>query len=106
MIYVEYFDVPRKLFDKYEPVLLGTQEWLDGDEEVVTVFSVDMGDSFVVDFNLTNCERDKPYLDVILFDDGCEMYTWEIRESLLGCWEAVFGGVTQKAFRVETFAED
>ena len=103
MIYVENFDIPRAVYDKYEPVLRGTEQWLDGDEECVTVFSVNMGDDFEIDFNVNNCEHDSPYLDVVLVDHGCEMYTWEISNSLLGCWEAVFGGVTQKAFRVETF---
>lgn len=110
MIYTEDFTIPRHTFDLFEAILRGNRPWEDGvdgaiscGQNVITAFSISFGDGFGVDFNITKCERDKPYLDVILFDEGCEMYTWEIRESLLGCWEAVFGGDIQKAFRVETF---
>ncbi len=112
MIYVEHFDIPRATFDLFEEILRGNLPWKDGIEggvgigqDMITAFSINMGDDFVIDFNVTQCERDKPYLEVILFEDGCEFYTWEISDSLLGCWETVFGGVIQKAFSVETFVE-
>ena len=110
MIYVENFDIPRKTFDLYEAILRGERPWEDGivgdvgvGQDMITAFSVDMGDDYVIDFNITKCEQNVPYLDIILFEDGCEVYSWPISDTLLGCWEAVFGGVTQSAFRVETY---
>ena len=109
MIYTRDKTFTSEVFCKFQALLNGEADWdslssPEKERDSITVTSVSMGDGYEIDFNVVR-GHDKPYLDVVLFENGNEFYTWEIRDHLGGCWETVFGGDIQKAFRVETFVE-
>ena len=103
VIYIKHYDIPREVYDRFQAILNGTREWED-EGDSVTVFSIAFDEGWEIAFSCVP-PTEKPYLDVILFQNGEEVWGWEISDSLLGCWETVMGGYINAAFRVETFVE-
>jgi len=106
MIYTAIREMSATDIAKYESALLG-ETWplkYPDDDDSVLVMSHDFGDGWEIDVKITK-GNPTPFLDVMLFEDGCEVYAWELSEELLGEWTVVMGGNIDAAFRFEIAAE-
>lgn len=99
-IYTADHEIDGHIYEKYLGYLSKNVSW-DGIND--TMYSVDFPEGYSIDVNLINAPR-TPYVEVILYKDGDEMFTWEYGDTIYGCWECVFGGEIQRAFRLESYA--
>ena len=84
--------------------LIGQAEGKGADSYVV--FSVVWPRGWEMDFNIVR-GYEKPYIDVTLFQDGCEVYTWEPVDNFFendGVWMVVLEDGSE-AFRVDLVLE-
>lgn len=104
MIYHETRTIPIADVRRYQDIIDSKVGWLTvwpDDTEVIEVLSVDFGNGWEIDINIVKGEP-TPYVDAILFEHGCEVYAWEISESLIGELSVV---LSKDEFHLEIFAE-
>ena len=107
MIFIEIRELPQADIRRYHSILDGTRPWpvTPDRDEVILVLSVDFGYGWEMDVNICKGEP-TPYVDVVLFHDGCEVYSWEICDELVGEWQVVLGADLNRAFRLEIRPEE
>lgn len=107
MIFTETVEMSLEDIKRYDGIINGTIAWPStwpDRYETISVLTVNFGDGWEADVNI--CSGDPtPYVDAILFHDGCEVYLWEITENIVGEWQCVLGGDINRAFRFEIAAE-
>ena len=104
MIFTEIVELPKDEVVRFKGIIDMTNELCPPIWDTVEAVSVDFGYGWEIDINICNGEP-SPYVDAVLFHDGCEVYTWEITDSVLGEWQVVLGGDINRAFRLEIFPE-
>lgn len=107
MIFTETREIPEADLVRLQAIIDGKSPWPERTlyaEDIISVLAIEFGDGWEMDINIVKGEP-TPYVDAILFHDGSEVYTWEIRERVTGCWELVLGGDINRAFRLEVFLE-
>lgn len=108
MIFTEIRELPLADIQRYHSIIDGTTKWPSSwpdRYETIEVLSVDFGGGWEMDINICHGEP-TPYVDAVLFHDGCEVYAWEISETLVGEWQVVLGDDINRAFRLDIRAEE
>lgn len=85
--------IPDKLADEMEKILAITEgyyEPFDHDGTIET-FTVKFG--AVIEADIKVCNGDTPYVDPVLFENGCEVQVLDPAEDLLGTYEFEYAGV-------------
>lgn len=106
MIYTAIRELSADKIAEYGAVLKGKAwplKWPDDDDSFL-VMSHNFGDGWEIDIKITKGEP-TPFLDVILYEHGCEVHGWDISDDILGEWSVVMGGVINAAFRFEIAPE-
>ncbi len=106
MIYTAIRELPLHKIAEYRDILAG-KSWplkYPDDDDSVLVMSHDFGDGWEIDIKIIKGDP-TPFLDVILYEHGCEVHGWEISDEVLGEWSVVMGGVVNAAFRFEIARE-
>lgn len=107
MIFTETRELPLADIQRFNGILDGTIKWPStwpDRYETIEVLSVNFGDGWEIDINICFGEP-TPYVDAVLFENGCEVYAWEIAEDIVGEWQVVLDGTINKAFRLEIAVE-
>ncbi len=99
-IYTADYEIDGRVYEHYLGFLSGNVKW-DGTNE--TMYSVVFPEGYSINVNLVD-GGDKLFVEAILYQNSDEMYTWEYGDTIYGCWECVFGGEIQRAFRLESYA--
>ena len=118
MIYTEIVLLPKDELKRFQDLLDGTVEWSHGsdaleisdkidyvDSDIIHAVGVAFGDLWEMDVNIVN-GKDKPFIDAVLFHDGCECYAWDISDNIVGEWQVVLGDDIGRAFKLEVRAEE
>lgn len=103
MIFTEDRELPRADIERFQSIIDGTSPW-PSDNDTIEVLTVDFGYGWEIDINIVNGEP-TPFVDVMLFHDGSEVYAWEISERVTGEWAVVLGEDINRAFRLQVFAK-
>ncbi len=108
MIYTETVLLPKDEIVRLQGILDKTLPWpavYPDRYETFTAVSVSFGDDWEMDVNICACEE-KPYVDVTLYQSGCEVYGWDISDLIMGEWQVVLGDDIGRAFKLEIRQEE
>ena len=85
-IYYETVVLPREVIDKFQPYIDDRKMW-DFESDAITVRVVHLGDGFEININVVERVENghiDAYVEVILFDRKCEVYSWKYGNKLTG----------------------
>ncbi len=108
MIFTETVLLSAEDIKRYNGILDGTVAWPDDlpeHTETILAASVHFGDLWEMDVSICPGEP-TPFVDAVLFHDGCECYAWDISEVIHGEWQVVLGDDIGRAFKLEIRAEE
>ena len=109
MIFTELVLLPADEIKRLQGILDKTLPWpsvYPDRYETFTAASVSFGDDWEIDVNIVAGEMSKPFVDVVLFQGGCEVYGWDLADTILGEWQVVLGDDINRAFKLEIRQEE
>lgn len=79
--YTQRAGVSRAQVEQLKQLAEGKADWPYNDD-VHLLMTVMLDDGYEIDFKI--CEGDPHYIDVVLFNYGEEVYTWDMPDDILG----------------------